>query len=451
MAAALLMACTDPVVQRGPEAPPTPEVPEVPVESSRTRILATFDDGKPAGDVAVSLNGAEAGRTRDDGQLELEVPTGPFELELRFTTEDGSFSRAVQSLEKGAEAQEVAVNLPRPVRVLPPLEVTTSVVHLDWERSGDRKFREYKVYARQHFPDVDETTGLLVHVGTDASKTDFRLTSELLGGSDIVTADIDLYFRVFVLKEDGSLAGSNTLHVKTPRWDNSIHFTRHYALRTERSFASALPIVGVAYDGGALWFLYLEEAGGFGGGTNKLALVQRAPETLAVLKEFKFESFRRPSGMTWDGSSLWVYFEAGGSSGTLVRFNPTTGAREQEFVASLTSSSLGWTGSHLVLIHPATSEGVDRVSPLTGGSAGLLPNPFAQRRATRASGIAARPGEIWLADMYMSDLVILDDAGTHIGAVRSAPLVEHLAFMDGKLVGVLGKSVYIMNIANIAP
>jgi len=443
LAVGLLMACTDPVVQNGPDEPPAPEVP---VDPSRTRILATFDDGQPAADVAVLLNGEDAGRTRADGLLDLALPTGPFELELRFTTEDGSFSRVVQSLEKGAEAQEVAVNLPRPVRILQPLEVTTSLVHLKWEQSGDRKFREYKVYARQHFSAVDETTGELVHVGTEASTTDFRLTNLMLGGSAFVTADIDLYFRVFVLKEDGSLAGSNTLHVRTPRWANSHNFTRNYTLATEFNFAGAKPIVGVAYDGSALWFLYREEVGGYYD-NDKLTLVQRDPETLAVLKELKFEDFRRPSGLTWDGTSLWAYFDGGGASGALVRFNPTTGAREQEFVASQTTSSLGWTGSHLLLTHPATGEGIDRVSPLTGGSAGLLPNPFTQMASTRATGVAWRPGEIWLSDMYANGLAIIDDAGTHIGAVSVAPHFTHLAFMDGKLVGVtLNSQVYIMSI-----
>ncbi|MFY2558910.1 hypothetical protein ACN469_14875 [Corallococcus terminator] len=443
LAVALLMACTDPVVQNGPDEPPAPEVP---VDPSRTRILATFDDGQPAADVAVLLNGAKAGQTHADGLLDLEVPTGPFELELRFTTEDGSFSRVAQSLEKGAEAQEVAVSLPRPVRILAPLEVTTSLVHLKWERSGDRNFREYKVYARQHFSAVDETNSELVHVGTEASTTDFRLTGLMMGGSAFVSADVDLYFRVFVLKDDGSLAGSNTLHVRTPRWANEHNFTRHYTLATEFNFAGAKPIHGVAYDGGALWFLYREEAGGFYD-NDKLTLVQRDPETLAVLKELQFEDFRRPSGLTWDGTSLWVYFE-GGASGSLARFNPTTGAREQEFVASQTTASLGWTGSHLLLTHPARGEGIDRVSPLAGGSAGSLPNPFTQRTSTRPTGVAWRPGEIWLSDMYASGLAIIDDAGTHIGAVNSVvPNFHHLAFMEGKLVGVtLNSQVYIMNI-----
>ncbi|MCY1046859.1 hypothetical protein OV208_36480 [Corallococcus sp. bb12-1] len=91
--------------------------------------------------------------------------------------------------------------------MLAPREVTTSSVHLAWERSDDRKFREYKVYA-SHSPAFDETNGLLVHVGTKVSLTDFQLTGRYVGGSPLVSADTGLYFRVFVLGEDGTLTDS---------------------------------------------------------------------------------------------------------------------------------------------------------------------------------------------------------------------------------------------------
>lgn len=408
---------------------------------ARAQIRATFEDEQPAVDAAVLLNGEEAGRTDSNGQLTLELPSGHYQVELHQNAGGGLFSRAVQSLELGRGPQEVKVNLPRPVRMLEPLEVTTSRVHLAWEASTERSFREYKVYA-SHSPAFDETTGQLVYVGTEASQTDYRVVSET-GFIRLISADSHIYFRVFVLKEDGSLAGSNILHVRTPRWDNERHFTRFYRLSVERTFAGSWPIHGVAHDGGALWFLYRQEVGGYYD-NDKLTLIQRDPETLKVLKEIAFEDYRVPWGLTWDGASLWVYL---GAPSRLVSFNPVTGAREQGFVASAGTESLAWTGSHLLQSKGYVDARIERIDPVTGGAAGSLPNPFTQLSGHRATGIAYRPGEIWLSDMWESDIVIIDDAGVHIGVVSDTSHFSHMTFMGERLVGVTRDSqVHIMRL-----
>jgi hypothetical protein len=427
------MSCGDP-----------PEPFEVPGGEPRTSIHATFGDGQPVADAAVLLDGEQAGRTDAVGQLTLEILPGQHQLELHLSTGDGLVSRVAQSLEIGTESQEVKVSLPRPVRMLEPLEVTTSLVHLTWERSKEPSFREYKVYANPYSPAFDETNGRLVYVGTDASRTDFRVTGIMQGGSPLVSANIDIYFRVFVLKDDGSLAGSNVLHVRTPRWDNERNFTRHYRLSAERTFAGAWPIYGLAYDGSALWFLYRQELGGYYD-NDKLTLVQRDPETLQVLKEIVFEDYQVPRGMTWDGSLLWVYFDSPGYR--LDRFNPATGARELGFMASHGTESLAWTGSHLLQSKGYVNARIERVDPVTGGIAGTVPNPFTQRGGHRATGIAYRPGELWVTDMWNDDIAIIDDAGVHIGVVPESSGFRHMTFMGEKLVGVTSYSqVHIMRI-----
>ena len=269
-----------------------------PPESAAPRIelRATFDDGQPIAGVSVVLNGQEAGQTDSAGQLALDVAAGQHMLRLHLDAGEGRVSKAEQSVEVGTQAQAVTVKLPRPVRMLEPLEVTTSMVHLTWERSEEKSFREYKVYAHSYSSAFDETTGQLVYVGTEASQTDFQLTGLYSGGSPFVSADKDLYFRVFVLKEDGSLAGSNVLHVKTPRWANEPHFTRFYQTSVERQFAGAWPIHGVAYDGTALWLLYRQEVGGYYE-KDMLTLVRLDPTTRTVLEEFSFQDHlipRRP-------------------------------------------------------------------------------------------------------------------------------------------------------------
>lgn len=430
------MSCANP--PESLEAPagevPGGEVPgaEVPGAEPGTHIRATFGDGQPVVDAAVLLDGAPAGRTDAAGRLTLALSPGQHQLELRLSTAEGLFSRVSQGLEIGTEPQEVKVRLPRPVRMLEPLEVTTSLVHLTWERSRDPGFREYRVYAHRFLPAFDETSGHLIYVGTDASRTDFRL-SERVGAVDPVSANIDLYFRVFVLKEDGSLAGSNMLHVRTPRWNNEPNFTRHYRLRSERSFVATWPIYGVAHDGKALWFLYRQEVGGFYD-KDKLKLVQHDPETFNVLKEIAFEEYLAPRGLTWDGSLFWVYFDAHGFR--LDSFNPTTGAREPRFMASLGTESLAWTGSHLLQTKSYTGRGIERVDLVTGGIAGTVPNPFTQVLGHRAKGIAYRPGEIWVTDWWHDDIVIIDDAGVHLGVVPNGSRFSHMAFMGGKLVGI---------------
>ncbi|AFE04922.1 hypothetical protein COCOR_02924 [Corallococcus coralloides DSM 2259] len=423
-----LMACGSPAE--------SPEVPAVP--SERTHIRAAYDDGQPVVNASVRLNGVEAGWTDSAGELTLELSQGQHQFELQLGTGDDTFSRFEQTLEKGTEPQEVSVRLPRPVRMLAPSEVTTSSVHLVWEQSDDRKFREYKVYA-SHSPAFDETNGVLVHVGTEVSQTDAQLMGRYVGGGLLLSADTHLYFRVFVLGENGTLAGSNVLHVQTPKWANAANFTRSYRLTLERNFAGAWPIFGVAYDGSALWFLYRQDVGGYYD-PDTLTLVQRDPVTLAVLNTFVFEDYRVPTGMTWDGSSLWVSL-GGSNNRQLISINPVTGAHEQAFVTTEGTESLAWTGSLLLQSKGYIQGPIERVDLATGGIAGTFINPFTQRGAHRAAGIAYRPGEIWGSDLTHSDLVILDDAGVHIGVVASASIYRHMTFMGDRLVGITGDSL----------
>jgi len=414
---------------------------ELPGSAPRFNLRATFDDGQPVEGATLSLDGQESGKTDSAGQLSLDVPAGQYTLQLHLDAGGGRVSKTAQSVEVGPQAQEVKIELPRPVRMLEPLEVTTSRVHLTWEESKEKNFREYKVYVQTHLAGLDETTGRLVHVGTNASQTDFVLKDLYEGGALIVSANKDLYFRVFVLKDDGSLAGSNVLHVKTPRWDNEPHFTRFYRTSIADQFAGARPIRGIAYDGSALWLLYWQAVGGYYD-NDKLSLVKLDPVTREVLEEFSFEDHLVPVGLTWDGASLWVGFET-----RLEKFNPSTGTRESGFVVDHSFASMTWTGSHLLRGRSQVDGKIEQIDLRTGAATESLTNPFTQYGGHRASGLAYRPGELWLTDMFRSDIVIVDDSGAHIGIVTDNRRFSHMAFMGEKLVGVTGSSqVYILNI-----
>ncbi|MFE8601933.1 hypothetical protein [Archangium violaceum] len=406
-------------------------------------MRATFEDGQPIAGVSVLLNGAESGQTDSTGQLFLDTPAGQHVLRLNLDAGEGRVSKAEQRIEMGTESQTVTVKLPRPVRMLTPLEVTTSMVHLAWERSEEPHFREYKVYAHHYSPAFDETTGTLIHVGTDASRTDFQLSGVYLGGSPLVSAGKTLYFRVFVLKDDGSLAGSSVLQVKTPSWSNEPHFTRFYRLSIERQFAGARPIHGVAHDGSALWLLYRQEVGGYYD-NDKLTLVRLDPVTRAVLAEIPFEDYLVPQGLAWDGASLWVNFD-----NKLVRINASTGELEQSFMATSLGMSVTWTGSHLLRTNGAArATKLEQVDPATGASSWGFTNPFSEYGSHSNKGIAYRSGEVWLTDrVAQSGIAIIDDSGTHVGFVEGSFSFPHMTFMDGKLVGVSESSqVYILNI-----
>ncbi|MCP3060517.1 hypothetical protein LXT21_17180 [Myxococcus sp. K38C18041901] len=437
----LLMAC-----ERTPApSQPVPEVPGAPDTETRPLLRVAYDDEQPAEGILVLLEGVDQGKTDSDGKLALSFPSGPFQVELRHTTEDGEFAQVTQSFE-GPPSEDAVIHMARPARLLPPLEVTNASVHLAWQRSHDRAFLRYKLYALRHFPTVSATNGLLIHEGTDVARTDFNLAGLISTGTPFVSAATDFYFRLYVERDDGSVTTSNILHVRTLAWADEAHFTRHYTLQPESGFAGPQPIHGVAYDGEALWLVYREELGGFDD-DDRLTLTRLDPQTLAVLQAWTFMDHRLPKGLTWDGTSLWLYLEA--HDRKLVRIDPATGIHTQEFLLAETVEDLAWTGTHL-LSSAIKQRGwgyIERRSPSTGASVSVLPNPFIQWGSHRASGIAYRAGETWLSDHWVNDLVIVDDEGTHIGVVRDNHFFRHLAFMGDRLVGVTRESqVHILRI-----
>ncbi|MCP3060518.1 carboxypeptidase-like regulatory domain-containing protein [Myxococcus sp. K38C18041901] len=412
----------------------------------RPSIRVTYEDGQPAAGASVRVNDVEQGPTDSDGRLELTLPSGPFRIELSVTGQDGSFTRAFQDQDGDAPEgwDDVPIHLPRPVRLLEPLEVTTTRVQLQWQRSHERSFREYRVYGHRNASALDDSNSVLLFVGTDNAQTRFTVGDTYFGGTPFVTAHQDLHFRVYVQKDDGSLSGSNILHVKTPAWANEDLFTRRYTLEPERNFAGTLPIRGVAHDGSALWLLYHEESGG-GVNLHRLTLARLDPQTLAVLQSWSFLDNRRPRGLTWDGTSLWLYLEANGHK--LVRFNPTTGARDFEFVAGSAATSLAWSGTHLLLSAYGPSASVTWVHPVTGAITDSWPSPFNQRALLGAGGIAHREGETWLASPVDATIVIIGEAGAHIGVATSPHAFASMAFLGDRLVGVTHESqVHVLRI-----
>ena len=98
------------------------------------------------------------------------------------------------------------ISLPEPLA----LEVAargSSETSLAWTRYQGRDFREYKLY-RGEAPGVDETTGELIFVSTEADAIEFVDAG--------YTSGLDYYYRVYVLADSGKLAGSNIETIRTP-------------------------------------------------------------------------------------------------------------------------------------------------------------------------------------------------------------------------------------------
>lgn len=140
-------------------------------------------------------------QTDEEGRFRISgVPAGEYELVLRDSGEGESFSTRTLSLMVNDNVTLEALKLPEPVELQSLANITTDTIDLAWTESTADDFREYKVY-RNDTSGLDETTGELVHVATEATETSFTDT-ELLPNETY-------FYRVFVLNEFGQIGGSN--------------------------------------------------------------------------------------------------------------------------------------------------------------------------------------------------------------------------------------------------
>jgi len=170
----------------------------------------------------------------------------------------------------------------------------------------------------------------------------------------------------------------------------------HYLLFQTRNLASPLPDpTGIAADGSAFWIL--------NGGQNSLTntLVHFDPATGVTDRTFTFTNLIEQLGtgaygITWDGTFIWI--TVAGNTNKLVKVDPLTGqvVRTMSAPTDLGPSDLDFDGEDLWL---STGTGsVFQIDRTTGG----IKLQFATDAAAdgRDDGIAYRPGELWVGDLF---------------------------------------------------
>jgi hypothetical protein len=169
-----------------------------------------LSSNSPVADASVTLNSNTeqyATTTGANGVFTFtEVVSGEYILTVKSTQTNDGFIQYQKNVTALALNQQITVELPKGVTLLEPSDISDASVSLSWTKSDINDFLEYKLY-RHSTSGLDETTGTLIHVATDAEDTTF-VSNNLL--------DNEKYFyRVFVRNTFGLYGGSNILEVTT--------------------------------------------------------------------------------------------------------------------------------------------------------------------------------------------------------------------------------------------
>jgi hypothetical protein len=172
---------------------------------------ATYDiSGKlymntlPVKNVKLNIDDLEQYKTTtdDEGRFLIEnVSAGDHKLNAVFNDNDQSFSQRSFDLVVNTDLILNNLKLPNPVTISCTLDSLTNIVTISWNKSDAEDFREYKLYSHSS-SGLDETTGTLEHVATDANDTIMEIQLE---------SYTKRYFRVFVMNDMGQLGGSNII------------------------------------------------------------------------------------------------------------------------------------------------------------------------------------------------------------------------------------------------
>jgi len=169
-----------------------------------------------------------------------------------------------------------------------------------------------------------------------------------------------------------------------------------YHLVQRDNFASPLPDpTGITHDGVGFWLI----AGGHN--SSQHTLVRFNPATGVTDRTFTFTNLIESLGtgvygITWDGTSIWI--SVSGNTNKLVVVDPVTGmiTRTMSSPTVLGPSDLEFDGTNLWL---SSGTGVVfLISPKTGG----ILRQFSTSPASsgRDQGVALRPGELWIGNLF---------------------------------------------------
>jgi hypothetical protein len=198
---------------------------------------------------------------------------------------------------------------------------------------------------------------------------------------------------------------------------------------------------GITFDGKSLWVMFPYES-------NAPLLVQYDPDRAMVTRQVEVKGLAATPklniyGIAWDGQALWVSAQS-----KIVQLDLADGSVRKTFSspADLGPSDLDFDGTNLWL-----STGTGDIFLIDRANGGILRRFVTIQPSRRDQGIAWRPNELWVGGLF-GGLDVHDPAtGAHIGSVidKSGQYVDGaefgmLAFAGDQLIGLnrLGITYY---------
>lgn len=402
--------------------------------------------GQGLGETIVSLSNKEktyTATTSDNGDYSfLDIEKGNYTLHSLFNINaEGLFVEKSAKVDVTNQGQTLNLVLPNPV-LLETGSITNHSIGLVWSKSDSDIFREYKIY-RAYSSALDETTGELIHVATNKADTTF--TDGGMAEFGGLQASSNYYYRVYAMDQYGSIGGSNIIKVTTTEFENEIN--TYYELIPIINFAAQHQIRGIASDDKHLWILYLKPIGGYYD-DNEITLIKYDYQNGQTLQAYTYtDRHETPYGIAFDGTNIWIYFDATAGDNGLWKVNTTTGQLTKQFFNEYGVEDISYFEGELYLSYYYNR--IEKINPINGAIVHQFNNPF----GTGANyGIAVRKNEIWLTSRDNNKIAILNAEGTHFALANYngvAPTIAEglqMCFLGNQLVLANSSRVYIYDL-----
>ncbi len=368
------------------------------------------------------------------GEYEFQnIKAGEYKLNVSQNVSEGSIEKTLKvSISESDEMLNIP--LPNPVQIFCTAHPSRSIT-LNWTKSLDPGYREYKIY-KGYNTGLDETTGTLLHVATNASDTVYAING--------VEPNSDHYYRVFVMDELGKIAGSNVLHVKTDS-DPVI-----YTLELETNFAGIGglgTISGVTYDGNYIWLAYRLSIGGFYD-NDKVTLAKYDCKNYSLIDSLSFNDRYEPlGGLTSDGQNLWLQYSTTGTDNNLIcKIDPITKKKTNMYATDYGIWGLCYYKNELYCNYYYCK--IDKINPNTGGVISTH-NISSSDLGGNSYGIAVRDNEIWITGRLGpvdKSINIFNSDFSLKGYVKNPMDYSQICFLDDRLIIANESRVFIYNI-----
>ncbi len=197
----------------------------------------------------------------------------------------------------------------------------------------------------------------------------------------------------------------------------ALDFQFEYQLNEIGQMAAEENVVGLASDGATLWVAYRDEVGGFYD-PDVVRLVQYDRDSLAPLAEFRYDDeYIAPTGLAFDGESLWLNYAAITHSAFVKQIDPADGTVLRQFVTYEGAHGLDFDGSNLLV-----SDIWNRVHVVDRNTGGLVANIDTPFEDSTVRGLAYHKGNIWLVSQASNLIVVMNAEGGIVARVPMANL-----------------------------